>query len=203
MSPAEWALGYGPAGDEPTIFSHALSLSLLHGHGRWPDGGFPLPDEPQHGDEHVLMPTVVLDGIGVRHFSAGRDPAAVSDITGLIGALVTGEASRDTLIALHEAAGRVPALKVADDLARELRERQLPRDRVRAVGRHLAERGTRRDVVKAGIVVIGVAGDERDRDLLMLLGALEEFTLYVVVALLNTQPDRQRAVFDLARQVTG
>jgi hypothetical protein len=35
------------------------------------------------------------------------------------------------------------------------------------------------------------------------LGELEEFTLYAVVALLNTQPGRQRAVFDLARRVTG
>ena len=51
--------------------------------------------------------------------------------------------------------------------------------------------------------MLGTCGDEHDRDLLVLLGALEEFTLFAVVALMNTQHDRERAVFDVARKVTG
>ncbi|WP_345472712.1 hypothetical protein [Actinoallomurus oryzae] len=39
--------------------------------------------------------------------------------------------------------------------------------------------------------------------MLLLLGALEELTLYAVVALMKTQPDRQRAVYELARWVKG
>ena len=63
--------------------------------------------------------------------------------------------------------------------------------------------GTRREAVKTGIVVLGTCGNEQDRDLLVLLGSLEEFTLFSVVALMTTQADRERAVFDVARRVTG
>lgn len=74
---------------------------------------------------------------------------------------------------------------------------------MRRVARMLVMAGTRREAVKAGIIALGTCGDERDRDLLVVLGSLEEFTLFAVVALTSTQPDRERAVFDLARRVTG
>jgi hypothetical protein len=70
------------------------------------------------------------------------------------------------------------------------------------VARHLTEYGSVRNTVKLGIVVLGECGDERDRELLLLLGALEEFTLYAVVALMKTQPDRRRAAYEMARRVT-
>lgn len=60
---------------------------------------------------------------------------------------------------------------------------------MRGFARWLVEYGTRRDAVAAGIVLLGLTGDERDRDLLLLLGALEDLTLYAVVALARTQPD--------------
>ena len=52
-------------------------------------------------------------------------------------------------------------------------------------------------------MLLGVAGDGRDRDLLLLLGALEDLTLYAVVALARTQPDPDRAVFEMARRVAA
>ncbi|MEW1638536.1 hypothetical protein AB0469_31325 [Streptomyces sp. NPDC093801] len=52
-------------------------------------------------------------------------------------------------------------------------------------------------------MLLGLGGDTRDRDLLLLLGSLDELTLYAAVALHRYQPDGDRAVHTLARQVAG
>ena len=132
----------------------------------------------------------------------GHDPRR-GDTDDLLDAIVRGEPGREALLRLHDQITAISALSIADPLITELRRRQLPPDRLREVARHLAEHGSSRDTVKIGIVLLGGCGDERDRELLLLLGTLEELTLYAVVALLRTQPDRQRAAFELARRVRG
>ena len=52
-------------------------------------------------------------------------------------------------------------------------------------------------------MLLGLAGDGRDQELLLLLGALEDLTLYAVVALARTQPEPARAVFEMARRVAA
>jgi hypothetical protein len=67
----------------------------------------------------------------------------------------------------------------------------------------LAEHGTHRAPVKIGLVLLGLGGDIRDRELLLLLGTLDELTLYAAVALHRSQPDGDLAVHTLAQRVTG
>ena len=186
---------------QSTFFSHALALAALHGPGPWPDGGYPLPDEDPAREQ--LMVGSVLDGVRTHHFGSAPDPDAAARIADLVADLVTGPPSLRACAGLHAALAGQPTLQVADGLGGQVRRRGLPADRVRAVGRWLAEYGTRRDAVAGGIVLLGVAGDRRDRDLLLLLGALEDLTLYAVVALARTQPDPDRAVFEMARRVAA
>ena len=186
---------------QSTFFSHALALAALHGPGPWPDGGYPLPDEDPAREQ--LMVGSVLDGVQTHHFGSAPDPDAAARIADLVADLVTGPPSQSACAGLHAALAGQPTLQVADGLGGQVRRRGLPADRVRAVGRWLAEYGTRRDAVAGGIVLLGVAGDRRDRDLLLLLGALEDLTLYAVVALARTQPDPDRAVFEMARRVAA
>jgi len=186
---------------QSTFFSHALALAALHGPGPWPDGGYPLPDEDPAREQ--LMVGSVLDGVQTHHFGSAPDPDAAARIADLVADLVTGPPSQSACAGLHAALAGQPALQVADGLGGQVRRRGLPADRVRAVGRWLAEYGTRRDAVAGGIVLLGVAGDRRDRDLLLLLGALEDLTLYAVVALARTQPDPDRAVLEMARRVAA
>ena len=186
---------------QSTFFSHALALAALHGPGPWPDGGYPLPDEDPAREQ--LMVGSVLDGVRTHHFGSAPDPDAAARIADLVADLVTGPPSQSACAGLHAALAGQPTLQVADGLGGQVRRRGLPADRVRAVGRWLAEYGTRRDAVAGGIVLLGVAGDRRDRDLLLLLGALEDLTLYAVVALARTQPDPDRAVFEMARRVAA
>ena len=63
--------------------------------------------------------------------------------------------------------------------------------------RHPPQRG------RPGHRAARAGGDHRDRELLLLLGSLEDLTLYAAVALTRSQPDSDQALFDLARRVAG
>ncbi|MGJ6962247.1 hypothetical protein ACSDR0_10090 [Streptosporangium sp. G11] len=179
-------------------------MSLRYGPGPWPEDAYRLPDDlPRPTGDEPFISSVVMDGIQSHHFGIEPDDDAVIEIADLLGRLVTGDPAHDDLLLLHDRLGTVSALGIADGLVDRIRRQRLPRDRIGAVGRHLAEHGTRRDAVKIGLVLLGACGDERDRELLLLLGTLEELTLYAVVALRRTQPDRQRATYELARRVRG
>ncbi|WP_460356374.1 hypothetical protein [Actinoallomurus acanthiterrae] len=149
------------------------------------------------------MTSVVLDGVRTHHFGIASEPAAAREVVDLLEAIVSASPGPASLARLHEVLARQSAVDLADDLVRELRARNLPHEPLHGVARHLTEYGSARNTVKLGIVVLGECGDERDRELLLLLGALEELTLYAVVALMKTQPDRQRATYELARRVKG
>lgn len=190
---------------QPAIFSHALALSAMHGPVPWPDGGLPLPDDGPPDDERV-MTSVVLDGVLSHHFSPERPSGEdIRAIAGQFAALAhpasSGSPGDLALAALHERLAGCPAIGLADPLLQEMRARDVPPGGLRAVGRRLALGGSRREAVKAGIIVLGCCADERDRDLLVLLGSLEEFTLYAVAAIRASQPNRERAVFEIARRV--
>ncbi|GII55275.1 hypothetical protein Pth03_36640 [Planotetraspora thailandica] len=202
MKPGVWKLDDGPVGDRPTFLAHALAMSVRYGPGPWPEEASRLPDElprPESGPPYIS--SVVMDGIRTHHFARGDDPGGVAEMAGLLQTLVTAAPQHDDLVRLHDLAAEHSALAVADELVAELRRRKLPAGRVHAIGRHLAEQGTRREAVKIGLVMVGACGGESDRDLLLLLGTLEELTLFAVVALIRTQPDGQRAVYGLARRV--
>lgn len=200
MTASEWDAD--PIDGQPAIFSHALALSALHGSAPWPDGGFPLPDGGPADDERVVT-SVVLDGVMSHHFRPKR-PASedIRAIAGQFAALAfPGSPGDPGLAALHERLAGCSAIGLADPLLKEIRARDLPRGALRGIARRLAMTGSRREAVKAGIIVLGTCADERDRDLLVLLGSLEEFTLYAVEAIRASQPDWERAIFEVARRV--
>jgi hypothetical protein len=198
MSGEAWRLPE-PADAEFTFFSHALALAAVHGSGPWPNGGYPLPDEDPA--RQALVVGSVLDGVQTHHFGSKPDNDAARQVVDQLADLVNGRPSLQACAGLHAVLAANPALRLAGPLGEQLRRRDLPAHRIRAVGRWLAQYGTRRHAVASGIVLLGLAGDEQDRDLLLLLGTLEDLTLYAVVALARTQPDRDRAVFELARRV--
>ncbi|WP_157597441.1 hypothetical protein [Streptacidiphilus rugosus] len=109
----------------------------------------------------------------------------------------------DGLRYLHDRLAGCSPIDVADELSAEVRRRGLPSAGLRRLGRALAEQGTHRTAVKTGLVLLGLAGDARDRDLLLLLGALDELTLYAAIALHRSQPDGDQAVHTLAQRVAG
>ncbi|SDM64358.1 hypothetical protein SAMN05421869_15034 [Nonomuraea jiangxiensis] len=195
MSPGSWR----PADERPSFFAHALTMSARFGSSPWPADD--LPDEPPR-PSGLFISSTVMDGIRSHHSEPHSDSDTVEEAARLLQALAEAPAP-ELMSGLHDRLAESEALAVADDLLDELARRRLREDRLRAIGRDLAEYGTRREATKIGIALVGACGDERDRDLLLLLGSLEEFTLYAVVALLRSQPDGHRAVYELARRVGG
>lgn len=201
MTAAVWRLP--PADDQrPTYLAHAIALTALHGPGPLPNGGYPLPDEDL-ARPRPHMPGAVLDGIRTNHGSVHPDPPAAVTLTGLIGDLVANPPTTTALGNLHDIAAGQDLLPIADAVTSQLTAQDLPAERLRQIGRWLAEYGTRRNAVALGILLLGLAGDHRDRDLLLLLGSLEDLSLYSTVALARSQPDRDQALFDMARRVAG
>ncbi|MFE2581655.1 hypothetical protein [Streptomyces sp. NPDC059378] len=194
------------ADGRPTLLDHARTLRRRHGPGPWPGFGDPLPDaHPDStrlvfvggGEDALLRRTPEGDGVG--------PPTGVEladHIERLLPASAPGP-SGDELRDLHDHLTTCSPIEVADELSAEVRRRGLPRDGLRRLGHRLAEHGTHRAPVKIGLVLLGLGGDIRDRELLLLLGTLDELTLYAAVALHRSQPDGDRAVHALARQVAG
>jgi hypothetical protein len=183
------------ADDRHTFLAHALALSAAHGPVPWPDDGYPLPDQ----GKPKLMSDSVLDGMRTQHFGFAADQPAATQAADIIRAITESPPEIQVLQQLHDLLAEQDTLAIADALTEPVED--LDQERVREVGRWLAEQGTRRGAVAAGLVLIGLTGDERDRDLLLLLGSLDALTLYAVVALVRTQSDRDMAVFELARRV--
>ncbi|GAA3709658.1 hypothetical protein GCM10022224_088980 [Nonomuraea antimicrobica] len=181
--------------DRLTFLAHAISMSSLYGPGPWPPHAQELPDEPPRPDDgRPYISSAVMDGIRTHHFAIDPDPGAVAEVADLL----RNDAPYERL---HDRLAAASALAICDELLRELSRRPPLGQRLYDAGRWLAEHGTRREATKIGIVLVGACGGEPDRELLLLLGTLEEFTLYAVVALLRTQPDPERAVFELAGRV--
>jgi len=149
------------------------------------------------------MSGAVLDGVRTHHSGHDPDAPAAATLASLIGNLVAGPPTMTALQRLHDMAAAQDPLPIADDVTSELTGRDLPNERLRQIGRWLAEYGTHRGAVAVGMLLLGLAGDQRDRELLLLLGSLEDLSLYAAVALARSQPDRDQALFDLARRVAG
>ncbi|WP_169792499.1 hypothetical protein [Actinoplanes rectilineatus] len=168
--------------------AHALALTAEHGPGPWPDGGEPTLAA---GAARPLISDTVGDGIRTHHM-APPDPGGDS-LTATITALVRAPLTDAGVAALHDSVGTVPR-----DLIPVVRRLRLDPGPLRHLGRRLVETGARREAVILGILLLGAARDDRDRDLLLLIGTLETFTLYAVTALADAA-----AVHDLGRRVTG
>lgn len=196
MTPGKWLV----SDDQTTLLAYALSLSALHGPGPWSAGGSPLPDGLPN--EREFPKSTVLVGVESQYFEAPINSVSAAAVVTAITEIIRAP-SGAAIEVLHDQLADCRAFDLADDLVRELCSIDLPVEDVRSVARQLTERGTRRNAVALGIVMLGVVGDERDRELLLLLGGLGELTLYAAVALANSQPDRDRTVFQLARRVDG
>jgi hypothetical protein len=141
-----------------------------------------------------------MDGIQSHHFRAPIDARSAEEVAGRVGELAVAF-DPAAVAALHDQLAEQRALGIVDGLTRNLREGDMPREGVRRVSRWLCEHGWRREPVKIGIAMLGEVAEEPDRERLLLLGALDELTLYAAVALAKTWS--YRGVFELARRVDG
>lgn len=201
MTAPEWILD-APADGRSTFLRHITSLFAEHGAPPWPDDGRPFPDDPPDW-AGIRVHSVVLDGVRTHHFGFKADTERAEALAEIITRTV--EAPPDIAAAqrFHDALADTDALTVVDLLLAPLAARKASRSRTRVLAKWTVEHGTHRNAIKIALALLGLCGDERERDLFVLLGALDEFTLYAAVALRRAVPDPEPELFRLARQATG
>ncbi|MFF4540441.1 hypothetical protein [Streptomyces aureus] len=205
MTGSWWGPDGDAVGDGPTLLDHARCLRELHGPGPWPWAGDPLPDARLDGRRPVFVGGGEDALLRASPDADGPPPPSGAELADRLGHLLSATPSAPGRgpVGLHDLLVTCSPIDVADDLGTEVRRRGLPSDGLRRLGRRLAEHGTHRAPVKIGLVLLGLGGDVRDRELLLLLGTLDELTLYAAVALHRSQPDPDPAVHALARRVAG
>lgn len=82
-------------------------------------------------------------------------------------------------------------------------DRDLQPERVHSLATWLATKAADREPVKAGIALLGVVSQAADNDVLLTLGRHEEFTVFAAVAIANSSPNAEPALWTLAKSVDG
>lgn len=205
FSRGEWAPPSPEAvwGERPALYEHIRRHLRPCGVGLAPEGET-LPDEKERDDSEVYWTSGALDGTLGHHFGAGQDPEDIGQVLKAMRA-VLDRAETARFRDLYELLRQGQAIGLADPLLESLRESHasLPLDRLRTLARWLATQAPDREPVKIGMAILGLFGNEEDRDLLLTLGRHDELTLFAAVALANLREAPDEALWELARGVTG
>jgi hypothetical protein len=183
-----------------TVLEYVQAHLDPSGCGLIPEAG-DLPGTAREG-EIRWMPGAA-DGVGTHHSGRGRPDAVVDEIVKLMGQVISGRSGPPAFGALYEQLRATSALSYIDDLIGAVARSALPRSGIHEIGRRIAVTGRHPEPVKAGIALLGISGGQEDADLLLTLGRHEELTLYCAVALANSSPDPESALWSLARSVDG
>ncbi len=170
--------------------------------GRLEDSGMTLPDENPRGDG-IRWAAGAMDGVFGHHVSGGNATGKAAELTRLIVAVTSKRPSRRRLTKLYQAVSAESALDSIDELVEELVRVKASAAGVHAVGRWLAETASHRNATKVGLALLGASGVHDAIDIVRILGAHEEFTLYAAVALCNGTENHESELWALARSVEG
>jgi hypothetical protein len=160
-----------------------------------------LPDEPP-GRRYSRLRWVsgALEGLGTRHMKWDGSEKA-SNTVRLLEAVATGNIPAEaTLYEMLRTDDVVTFYNDALDLAAErIRDPEALHEMARRFATQSADRGP----VKFGIAMLGSFGDERDLTIVQTLALHDEFGLYAAEAIAELAPDRQHALYDMARRLDG
>jgi len=172
--------------------------------GRVSEEGRQLPDEQPRTPRGITFSAGAMDGAFGHHFGPGEaDPRAAE----LAGALRKASArpSKRNLRALYDLlSSNDTALGLVDPAMEDLMRDPPDRAALREIGRWLARTASHRDAVKIGIAVLGVTGlEDEDLQVVLTLGAHDEFTLFTAVAITNGAASPEPELWKLAQATDG
>jgi hypothetical protein len=166
------------------------------------DPGLPLPDETKAMPGEIRWVAGAMDGVFGHHLGAGQADEQASRIATLF-VKACRRASRRNLVKLYRAVSDDSALDFIDPMVEKLGGLRPDRAALHTLGRWLATTASDRGAVKVGIAILGVTGLESDVDVVRVLGAHEEFTLFAAVALTNGLTTPESELWALASSVDG
>ncbi|TMR23774.1 hypothetical protein ETD86_07225 [Nonomuraea turkmeniaca] len=156
-------------------------------------GGEDLPDEA--GRPGLAWAPGAQDGVLIYHWGGQADEEEVRRLSAAITTLKPG--------AVREAIGEARIVALVDALLPEVQSAGLDPDGIYGLGYALATESSEREAVKLGIALLGLFDAAHHHDELMTLGQHDEFTLFALIALCNTEGDATADLWALARQVHG
>jgi len=160
-----------------------------------------LPEE--ESGARIKWAAGALDGVMGHH--AGRGDGT-EDLTRVLRSVrgLLAKASDAGLKSLYDAVCKTPLLGYVDQLLPAI-ETEFSADRARlaALARLFVTKAPRREAVKFGIAILGIAGTEDDLDVLRKIGLCDEFTLFAAVAIQTLSPASERDLWKLAKGVEG
>jgi hypothetical protein len=189
----------GPA--SPSIYQY-ISLNIDATTGRLAPGAMTLPDETaMRRFSRLRWVPGALEGLGTRHMQWDGS-AKASQAIEFLEAYAGGDAQAEA--ALYELARADDVVTYYND-ALDLASVRIPdaEPRLHALALRLATESHDRGPVKLGIAMLGSMGEESDLSIIRTLALHDEFGLYAAEAIAELSPDRQDALYQMARKVTG
>jgi hypothetical protein len=173
----------------------------LRADGALDDPSMSLPDEGPRDPTVLALAAGARDGIASLYGSVGQDPGRAAEIAQACLAAITHPGERE-LHALYDAVADDDVLSYLDALIDRLGDLEPPTCELGEVARWLATTSPDRGPTKVGLALLGVTAAP-DAEILHILGAHEEFTLYACVAFANSRVDPEPELFALAQRVNG
>ena len=169
--------------------------------GRLPAQGFALPDDPAPAPDQLLWAPGAIDGVlaGPGKKAAKKQARAASH------ALVkaTRQPTERRLATLYETLRDESSLGYVDKMIEYVVTADPDAGTVHDLGVWLATTATDRSPVKIGLALVGITGLRDAGEVVMTLGAHDEFTLFAAVALSNGTPTPELDLWHLAQRVDG
>ena len=190
-----------PLSPDPSIYS--VIRNHLDEAGRLKGPDLSLPGEADVSSGVLGWAPGAMDGVLGHHAGGGVSADTRADQAAEAFVRACQRPTRRRLRRLYDALRGDSVLEFLDPMIERLAQRQPDRERLHDLGRWLATTASDRGAVKVGIAVLGVTGLDRDVDVVRVLGAHEEFTLYAAVALANGLPQPDTELWALATTVDG
>jgi len=176
----------------------------VDGEGKLKESGDELPDEKRRYKENAIRwAPGAMDGTFGHHGGDRSDDVEVMRIVELMRmiSIHNGLVERTELYSLL---AQDNVMSFVDTVLDEIVESNISvYPHLHSYAQWLAFKGVDRGAVKFGIALLGVIGDEKDLDNIIILGKHEEFTLFAAVAVTHTLVDAEQTLWAMAKCVYG
>lgn len=185
----------------PSIYDHVRAH--LDEAGRLTEPDLSLPDEAKAMPGEIRWVAGAMDGAFGHHWGGGQAAEQASRVAALFVKACRRPSHRNLTKLYRSVADDDSVLDFVDPLIEELAGQRPYRAALHALGRWLATTASDRAAVKVGIALLGVTGLESEGDVVRVLGAHEEFTLFAAVALTNGLTEPESELWALASAAEG
>jgi hypothetical protein len=168
------------------------------------ESGYMLPDEERVSKgSKIRWAAGALDGVTTHHMGKGENDDAVRKTVELVLAYSRQPTAKNkAAVYQHIIAEHIVSI-IDSVIEALLSENGIRHDRLYELARSFATEAPDREPVKFGIALLGLFRQPADQELLQILGCHDEFTLFCAVAIVNGSEDHDKALWNLARNVTG